>query len=311
MTTLSIVILLATAWALAHAKTSRPDGTLVRDLHPYRKLMSFVMPTRNESVVYFESYLDATELLRYVEESSGPHGADITHCIVAATCAMMAENPTMNRFAIGRRLYDREGIFITFSMKRKKLDKKAKLATVKIQYQPGQTFTELCAAIESEINTERSEAHTYADKEFDLFKQIPRPLMRGAVSLLRTLDYFNLLPAAFIRNDPFYTSMFVANLGSLRMGAGFHHLYEWGTCSAFAMAGQIEDRPVVVDGEVRIQPTLHIRYTYDERVDDGLSARSGIETIARVLQAPYDELGCLAENGSDAYPLDRNAPPLG
>ena len=39
---------------IAHFKTSRADGILVGKVHPYRRLMWFVMPTRNECVVYYE-----------------------------------------------------------------------------------------------------------------------------------------------------------------------------------------------------------------------------------------------------------------
>ena len=41
-----------------------------------------------------------------------------------------------------------------------------------------------------------------------------------AANLLRVLDYFNLLPAFFIEGDGMYTSIFVANLGSVGMDPG-------------------------------------------------------------------------------------------
>ena len=41
----------------------RPDGDLVKTLHPYRRMLSFVMPGRNESVVYYDDYVKADENL--------------------------------------------------------------------------------------------------------------------------------------------------------------------------------------------------------------------------------------------------------
>ena len=35
---------------LLEFKTRRPDGTLLENLHPYRRLMQFVMPGRTESL---------------------------------------------------------------------------------------------------------------------------------------------------------------------------------------------------------------------------------------------------------------------
>ena len=291
-------------WIVLHLKTSRPDGTLIRDLHPYRRIMGYIMPTRNESVVYFDSFIDAEALLSYLPKAKEKFDVDMSHCLVAAAAVTMQENPTMNRFSIGRRLYQRKGVFITFSMKRKALDRVAKLATVKLQLEPGETFRSFCERINAKIGVERSGKRTYSDQEFDVFEAMPRPVLRLGVSLMKAADYFNLLPGSFIENDPLYTSMFVANLGSLDMRAGYHHLYEYGSCSAFLMAGKVEPRPVVIDGRVAVRDILHIRWTYDERMDDGLNARFGLNTVQRVLENPCEYLGCLSEDGSDARPLD-------
>ncbi len=290
-------------WSALELKTGRPDGTLVQPLHPYRRLMAYIMRTRNESLVYFDSYVDAENLLVYLEQARRRFEVDVTHCLVAAAMIGLRENPSMNRFVVGRRLYDRNGIFVTFSMKRRAFDRAAKLATVKIEMRPDETFADLCARMNAAIGVERSDARTYADREFALLDALPRPVLALGVRALKTLDYYNLLPAAFIANDPLYTSLFVANLGSLGMGAGYHHLYEWGTCPLFLMAGKI-DHVAVADGSTaRSRRMLHIRFTYDERIDDGLNARFGIESVRRVLANPARYFGCIRDDGSDAFPL--------
>lgn len=303
MTAIAIVVgVLFVLWVLGHLKTGRADGTLVR-VHPYRRLMFVIMPTRNESVVYFDWTVDADRLLAYLEKAKARFGADVTHAAVAAANIALADSPAMNRFVLGRRLYQRKGRSLTFSMKRKSMDRKAKLATVKMEMRDGETFAGMCARINEQIGVERSGQRTHADKEFDLFNLLPRPLLRGADKLLRLLDYFNVLPYAFIKTDPLYTSIFVANLGSLDMTPGYHHLYEYGNCPLFMMVGKVEAVPVVEDGKVVARRRLHIRYTFDERVDDGLTARYGMEVAARVLEDPERWLGCLAEDGSDARPM--------
>src|SRR5690606_18097058 len=121
-----------------------------------------------------------------------------------------------------------------------KKNKKAKLSAVKKNLDPSWTFRDLCENLQTEINVERSGKRTYADKEFDVFRLLPRPLMVGAQKFISLLDYYNLLPGGFIAGDGMYTSMFIANLGSVGMGPGYHHLYEWGNCPLFMMAGKIE-----------------------------------------------------------------------
>ena len=291
------------AWVGLNMKTSRCDGVPLGRVHPYRRLMSYIMRTRTESVVYFDDYILAENLIEYVKQAKEKFGADISHCTVAACGIAIASNPTMNQFVSGRRLYQRKGVWLSFSMKRKAMDKKSKIAVVKKELRPDETFRQFVERINDEIDVQRSDKKTYADKEYDLFTLIPRPALNWAVSLFRWLDYHNILPGSFIHSDGMYASMFIANLGSLKMGAGYHHLYEWGNCPLFGMVGQLQDRPWVVDGEVVPRKVLHMRYSYDERIDDGLSARFGIDLARRILENPFEEFGCLADDGSDAPPL--------
>ncbi|PKN55504.1 MAG: hypothetical protein CVU56_21190 [Deltaproteobacteria bacterium HGW-Deltaproteobacteria-14] len=301
--TLIVVGALVVLFTLLNMKTSRSDGTYLGNIHPFRKLMLYIMPNRNESVVYYDDYAKVDELERYVKTVGPRVHADITHCIVAAVVSGMKKAPTMNRFVVGRRLYQRKGLWITFSMKRKKLDKKAKLSAVKRLIPSDQSFFELVSALNENIKVERSDAKTYQDKELGLLSKIPRPVLRIGVKFLYWLDYYGLLPADFIKNDAMYTSIFAANLGSLGMNPGFHHLYEWGTCPLFLMIGKAEERVFVEDGQVVVHKVLPLRFTFDERIDDGLNAGIGIKGVVDALEHPFELLGCVATDGSDDHPI--------
>ncbi|OIP30517.1 MAG: hypothetical protein AUK47_24890 [Deltaproteobacteria bacterium CG2_30_63_29] len=297
--TLIVVGALFLLWVLVNLKTSRSDGTLVKNVPQYRIMLGHILPTRNESVVYFDDYIRAEKLLEYLKQAKEKFNVDVTHALVGAVSRTMAENPKMNQFVMGRRLYKRKGCHLSFSMKRVAMNKEAKLAAVKLEMKDGEDFESLCGRIDGDIKTERSGEKTYSDKEFDLFLKIPRAVLVKAVRLFFWLDYHNLLPGSFIKNDAMYTSMFIANLGSVQMGPGYHHLYEWGNCPLFMMAGRIEDKAMVEDGELVSRKILHVRYSFDERVEDGLTASYGIATVRRILEDPFNSLGCLAEDGSD------------
>lgn len=291
---LAVIVVL---WILINLKTSRPDGQLIKDVHPYRVMLGHITPKRNEAIVYFDSYVPADKLLAYISAARQRGGAlaqvDITHCLLAAVSRALHENPRMNRFVAGRRLYQRNERAITFSAKRKRLDRDAKLATPKLVLSNDSTepFPDLCARIDRLIGEERQEGPTYLDRELGLLTALPRAVLVRGVPLFMWLDYHNLLPRSFIANDGMYTSVFVANLGSLNMDPGYHHLYEWGNCPVFLTAGRISERPTVVDGQVVAQKTLHLRWSFDERIDDGLNARFGIETVRRILEDPEKHLG--------------------
>lgn len=273
----------------------RSDGELVRGTHPYRKLMPYIMPGRNESVCYYDDYIKVEGMLDYIERARAAFGIDvnITHLLVAAAAETFNKNPTMNQFISGSRLYRRKHADVTFSMKRKKLNKKAKLSVVKLRMNEEETFKELVERINSYIHIERSGRKTSVDHELDLLSLLPRRLMRGVASGVKWLDYNNILPRAFMEQDGFYTSMFIANLGSLGMRPAFHHLYEYGNCPLFLMVGRIEDHAVVRDGVVVAEKMMHIRWSYDERIDDGLSSNYGMATFRETLENPGPVLGHL------------------
>jgi hypothetical protein len=273
-------------WLLAEFKTSRPDGDLLR-IHPFRRILLYLLPTRTDAVVYFDAYADGEKLNAWLDaHKAAKTGVNMTHLTVAAASIALASTPKMNRFVVGRRLYQRNARWLSFSMKRARMDREAQISTVKLHMPDGEVFTDLVRRMNGDIVQERSGKKTRTDKEIDLFNLFPRPILRFGAWALRTADEYNLLPRSYIDGDPLFTSIFIANLGSLGMGAGYHHLFEYGNCPLFIMIGKLEDRVVARDGQPVVRPQLHVRFTYEERIEDGLNARFGIDKFIEILEDP-------------------------
>jgi hypothetical protein len=291
-----ILAIVVVGWLLINLPRGRSDGERMARIHAYRKMLPHIMVGRNESIVFYDDYVKAEPILDYIRRAREALGTevDITHCMLAAVSKAFLKAPTMNRFVVGKRLYQRKHIDITFSMKRKRGDREAKLSAVKLRFTGSEPFTDTCGRVNSKIQIERSGQETYSDKELGVMTRLPRPLLSLAIRLARWADYHNLLPASFIDNDGFYTSAFIANLGSVNMNAAFHHLYEYGTCPLFLMVGRIEEKPWVVDGKVVPLKILHLRWSYDERIDDGLSSRFGIDGVREGLENPDQILGTVS-----------------
>ena len=69
------------------------------------------------------------------------------------------------------------------------------------------------------------------------------------------------------------------------------------------MVGKIQDEAVVEDGKVVPAKILTVRYSYDERIDDGLSTRKAIFRVNEILRDPYKHLGCLDEDVSTHHSM--------
>jgi hypothetical protein len=82
-----------------------------------------------------------------------------------------------------------------------------------------------------------------------------------------------------IDDDPLFASMFVAHFGSLGLDAGYHHLWEYGTCPLFGVIGKVHRQG---DGK----RWMEIKYTFDERVEDGLYAATSLRGMKERMENP-------------------------
>lgn len=260
----------------------RPDATLVRDLPAIRRFMPFISPRRNESLVYFACDLRVERAIAFVEERNRVRPPErpmtLFHLLLRALVLMFDQRPRLNRFTAGGRVWQRDGIWLTFSAKRA-FDDQSPILTVKRRFDPSETLDEMVDGLHAGVAEGRSDRKSTSDREIDLLLRLPPPLVRLAMALVRGADALGLLPASMLRGDPMYASAFVANLGSVGLEAGYHHLWEYGTIPIFCVMGRIKPGP----GNDRI---LTLKFSYDERVEDGLYCARSLDIIRELIESP-------------------------
>jgi hypothetical protein len=264
----------------------RRDGTLAR-VAPYRRILPFLIRRRNEAMVLFDQQLDMSLTQPWLAAWNARTGARATvfHLVLYTLGRVLHERPNLNRFVAGRRIYDRRGVFMTFAAKKAMRDD-APLSTVKRAFPPDESFAAMVATLTADIRVAKSDAITKVDKELHLLFRLPSFLLAASIWLLRWLDSHGLAPRTLIDDDPMYTSVFVSNLGSLKLDAAYHHLFEHGNCPLFCTVGTIAPTPLVINGALEVRPALLLRYTYDERIEDGFYAASAIANLRRRVEDP-------------------------
>jgi len=273
---------------------SRKDGDFIPNVPAYRRIMPFIMPTRTESAVYFEQRIDATRGLEFVNAWNlryPDQKITFLHLMIYGCVQALHARPRLNRFTVGGHLYQRRGIWISYSAK-KAFNDESPIVVVKQQFQPSDSFPELVKQMHGAVKEGKSEKKSHIDKELGLFLKLPEPILRRAVSALRWLDSWNLLPYEFIKNDPMYSTLFIANLGSVTLDSAYHHLYEYGTIPLFGVLGKLQDVAVPnPDGTVRTRPEISIKWSYDERVDDGLYTAKNMDLLRQWMEDPQRLIG--------------------
>jgi hypothetical protein len=262
----------------------RSDATLVRDLSTMRAFMPFISPRRNESLVYYTQQVDPEPALAFIEEynKTAPADRQLTLFLLFLRSYSLgfAERPHVNRFVAGGRLWQRDEVWFTFSAKMA-LEDGAPLVTVKRRFDEDKSIAEMVEGILGNLRTRRSGKKTTSDKEMSIALRLPPSVIRVAVWFLHHVNQLGLLPKKMIDDDPLFATSFAANLGSVDMESGYHHLWEYGTCSSFGMMGRIKSR---VDGS----RFFEMKYTYDERMADGLYAGITMELIKHRIEHPEE-----------------------
>jgi pyruvate/2-oxoglutarate dehydrogenase complex dihydrolipoamide acyltransferase (E2) component len=253
---------------------------------------------RNESAVYFEEPVDVTETLAWIAARNARGGSKLTLFAlwVHAVARVLHEHPRLNRFVSGRRLYQRDGVWLAFTVK-KSMEAGAPLAVVKRRFEPGESLDALLADLAGRVTEARSDKVSYADREMDLLLRVPRLALMGLVRVVEVADFFGLLPAKFIENDPFFSSAFMTNLGSVGGGAAYHHLYEYGNIPVFCTLGRVGDEVVARDGRPVVRTIARVKYSYDERIEDGFNAIRALRRVTAYVERP-EQLASESESES-------------
>ena len=265
----------------------RHDATRVDLGRGFKAVFPYIMKGRNESIAYYPVQVDAENLLTYVEQAKGtPQEITIFESVLLALVRILRERPTLNRYILGRRLYQRRNVDLSF-VARKQYTLDSEESNVFVKLRPADDAATVLRKIRGEIRTVKTGDQTADEGLIDLFLRLPRGLMRVAVRLLAAWDFYVDTPGFLRGVDPLRCSAYVANLGSVGMGAAYHHLFEWGTCSLFVTIGQIKPTVVVgEDGQPAVRRTLELKIALDERIADGYYDARALELFDAYLNDP-------------------------
>jgi hypothetical protein len=257
----------------------RFDGELVKTSGT-RAIMPYLMPMRASATVHFEQEIDVTRAQAYCDRRNAEgEKLSIFHLYTYAVVQTLKARPRLNRFTSGGHHYQRKHIELGFSAKKAMTDE-APMVAIKRRFDPDADFAAHLTRLASGVKEGRSSEKNQTDKELSLFLALPGFLLAALVAFARWLDARNLLPRLLIESDPLYCSVFVANLGSVGLDAVYHHLYEWGNCPIFAALGRV--RTVLREGLPRKVCT--VKYTFDERIEDGLYCARSLEHLRSIIE---------------------------
>lgn len=269
----------------------RNDGTYVKDLPHFNRMLPYVMPSRTEAAIYFEQDFDVTKALEYVRKANegcppGEKRLTLFQLFLCATVRTIALRPKLNRFVAGLRYYQRNRIVFNFVAK-KQLTEGGEEINVTHSFSPFETLSTLPPKVSSFVNRVRKGEATDTDDLNALLAALPRWVNRIVFGTLLFLDYHNALPFSFTKDLPFFSSVFFTNVGSVGIDAPFHHNFEFGTCGLFIAIGKIrKERAIAADGSISERELVKVTFTYDDRIADGIYCGRAIDLLRSLVEDP-------------------------
>lgn len=270
----------------------RKDAWFVKSADSMHALMPHLLPGRTAN----EAVMNETVGLTAIEEFLAKKNADspefkytFFHVIMAAVAKMCLLRPELNRFYSGRRLYQRKDIILAFVVKKKFVDGSPEaLAIINCEQSGVSPLDDVRGKIQKIVYSVRKENKTDGSTDLmDSFMKMPRFILMFVMAVLRRLEYHGHYPSFLMRDDPYYSSCFASNLGSIKMQAQYHHLAEWGTNSFFLIIGEKKPEPIFSqDGSFVMHDCLNLGMTIDERIADGLYFANSLKLFRKLLQNP-------------------------
>lgn len=247
-------------------------------------------PNRYENEVYINCDMDVTPLYAYVEAKKAA-GEHITYfqAFLTAIAKVMYSRPKLNRFISNRHLYEHNDVTLSFVAKMDLNDKSEEIMLV-VPVEPEDNMASIAAKTKAKVEKLRSKDGVQkkgANNAADVLAKLPNFLRVPIFGIVKSLAKHGHLPKSLSKDNIYFSSVIVSNLGSIRCGAIYHNLAEFGTCSGLTTMGEIRTVKVFDDnGNEVIKKLCEFGITLDERIADGYYFAKSAKMIEFVLMHP-------------------------
>ena len=274
---------------MARKLGDRKDGVKLRKIHSMHVVMPLMFPNRCDNEAFISERIDLTNINAYLakkNESNPEYAYNLFQVMVTAVLKTITLRPKMNRFIANNTMYLHNDVSASFTVKKIFSDNGAE-ALAQIHAKGTETIDDIHNEIFRQVSFCRSEKLDGGTESLNAVASVPGFLLKLVGAGARFLDRHGWMPQSVIAGDPYYCSVVLTNLGSIKLRAGYHHLTNWGTTSVFCAIGEAKKRPFFDDdGTVHMKDSVDIGLTIDERIADGYYYSRTVQLLKKLLENP-------------------------
>lgn len=267
----------------------RFDAKYLKDIDAMHFIMPFMYPNRCDNETFFSFQIDLTNLNEYIKKKNAnnpDYKYNMFQCIITATLKTVTLRSKLNLFIHDRKMYRRNEVSTAFTVKQEFSDNGGEVLAF-IHSKPEWNIDDVHNEIKRQLlKLKKKEYRDESSGFMDKFNSIPKFISRPALRFVCWLEKHSLIPKALIETDPYHSSIVFANLGSIGLPEGYHHLTNWGTTSIFIVIGKSGRMPFFENDQVVFKDGVRLNFTIDERIADGYYFSKSIAMLKLFLENP-------------------------
>ncbi len=271
-----------------HKFKDRKDAKRCNDIFGMNQIMIDLKPKRSLGEIYINQKMDVTNLVDYINTLKvNDEKLTYFHAFSTLIGKVMYNRHLLNRFVANRHVYEHNDVTLSFVMK-ENLNDKSQSIMVLIPVEPNDNIFTISTKIRNKVNSIRNNQNIKlgANNAIESLGKLPNIFRIPIIGLFKMFDRHGWLPSSFIKDNIYYSSMIISNLGSLKCNGIYHNLTDFGTCSGLITIGEIQKETIKEKNKTIDKYFCEFGITFDERVADGFYFIKSLHLMQYILNNP-------------------------
>ena len=262
----------------------RRDGRRCHDVPAMSQILIDLKPKRSLGELHINQKMDLTSLVNYMHKiQEKDNTITYFHAFSTLFGKILYNRPLLNRFISNRHVYEHNDISLSFVMKVDFDDKSEEIMVIMPILEKDNIFT-ISKKIKEKVDNVRHNKDTGegANKAIQILSKLPNILRVPVVAVFKLFDKWGILPQFLVKDNLYYSSMIVSNLGTFKTGGIYHNVTDFGSCTGIITIGEIREEKV--NGKKKYYCEFGV--TIDERIADGFYFIKSIKLMQYILDNP-------------------------
>jgi len=252
------------------------------------QLMLDLKPRRCDADVFLNTKIDVTDLVKYIEKRK-KDGDKITyfHAFLLALAKTIYNRPKLNRYVKNRHMYEHTTVSISFVAK-VELNDEAEEVMLIVDVDPKDNIDTIAKKISEQVEKLRSNKFEKegANGVLDALGALPNIIRVPIMGLFKWMDEKWILPMDLQKDNLYFASAIVTDIGSLKSDSIYHNNTNFGTASSITAIGEIRDDIKIVNGKETKYKSCKFGINLDERIADGFYMIQAFKVLEHIIENP-------------------------